>query len=52
MLASTSYQAPELTEYGSMESITQYSNDKCGTTTDSYTGQTSLTGSFYDCTQN
>lgn len=40
---SRGYERPELTEYGTVESITQ--NDKIGSGEDQYSGITSLTGS-------
>lgn len=43
---SNQYEAPELTEYGSVESLTL--EDKCGTETDQYSSGTPLTGSIYD----
>jgi hypothetical protein len=43
---SSQYEAPEVTEYGSVESLTL--EDKCGTSTDQYSNGTPLSGSIYD----
>lgn len=41
-----SYEAPKITEYGSVESLTL--DDKCGTGADNYSAGNPLTGSIVD----
>lgn len=41
------YKSPEISEYGSVESITEnQGSNKVGTSSDEYTNQTGLTGSI------
>ncbi len=44
MSTKTRYEAPEVTEYGSVESMTL--DDKCGTEDDSFSDGTPLSGSI------